>query len=470
MKRSTLVRPRGGIALAIAAGFLALPVAVTLPPMGTVHAQQTEFVPVPRPRPTAEMMAIGAALREPGGDIDVPPELVAGGPARLQPPAGLIAPPVGPGAITAAAFSGLPLQLTPMPTAVDPQGKIEDRLPLAFGPGEALGGLGLGAGDLGANGLAAGVGAAGLGGAAPLDLTRGMALDLAPIGGPLFPAANANAPLNLVNPAFSAEQPKLEFRLAARLTDAGAVIPDGIAWRVFAEQPGPDGKLPLIAEIEGGEVDISVPAGVYLVHAAFGSAGATKRVEVSGPGLGDELVLNAGGLQLHALVGRDIPLPAGEVAFDIFADDEDAFGERTLLLPDVAPDALVRLNAGTYHVVSRYGATNAMVRADIEIRPGSLTEATIYHQAARVTLRLVSGAGRDALPNTAWSVVTPGGDSVFDSVGAFPSVVLAAGEYTAVAKHDGDIFEGRFRVESGANRDIEVIAQNPVVAGVTPVP
>ncbi len=427
--------------LLVAVSVAAFASGVALPPARDAQAQQADIIPVPRPRPTAEMMALAPVL-EPGGDIDVPPEIVDLPPAIIAetPPPVLF--PAGvliPGGVISAAAAGTPLQLSPLPTAVDPRGKIEDRLPLAFAPDAAFG-------------------------AAPLDLTRGLSADLMPGGAQALMVPTA--PLNLVNPAFSAEQPRRDFRLEARLMEGGPLIPDGVSWRVFAEQPGEDGKLPLIAETAGGQVTVSLPPGAYLVHAAFGRAGATKRIEVTPDRFGDELVFNAGGLQLHALVGRDIPLPAGDVVFDIFADDEDEVGERTLLLPAVAPDAIVRLNAGTYHVVSRYGDTNAVVRADIEVRAGNLTEATIYHQAARVTLRLVSGAGRDALPNTAWSVVTPGGDSVFDSVGAFPSVVLAAGEYTAVGKHDGEIFEGRFRVESGVSRDIEVIAENPVVAAV----
>jgi hypothetical protein len=51
--------------------------------------------------------------------------------------------------------------------------------------------------------------------------------------------------------------------------------------------------------------------------------------------------------------------------------------------------------------------------------------------------------------------VTPAGESV----GAFPSVVLAAGDYTAIAKHGDQTFERKFTVEAGLNRDVEVLIQ-----------
>jgi hypothetical protein len=99
----------------------------------------------------------------------------------------------------------------------------------------------------------------------------------------------------------------------------------------------------------------------------------------------------------------------------------------------------------------------------------------MYQKAARLTLKLVSEHGGEALANTAWSVVTSAGETVAGSVGAFPSVVLAAGEYTAIAKHDGNIYERNFSVEPGLNRDMEVIASAenivpPVPPGGIPAP
>ena len=38
-------------------------------------------------------------------------------------------------------------------------------------------------------------------------------------------------------------------------------------------------------------------------------------------------------------------------------------------------------------------------------------------------------------------------------------MVLAAGDYTAIAKHDGRTFERNFTVEAGVNRDVEVLAE-----------
>jgi ketopantoate hydroxymethyltransferase len=176
-----------------------------------------------------------------------------------------------------------------------------------------------------------------------------------------------------------------------------------------------------------------------------------------------------------ALVGKDQPLSASDVSFNIYAPEEDGAEERAIVVSNAPAGRIIGLNAGTYHVVCRYGDANAVVRADIRVEAGKLTEAAMYQKAARLTLKLVSEHGGEALANTAWSVVTSAGETVAGSVGAFPSVVLAAGEYTAIAKHDGKIYERTFTVEPGLNRDMEVLAtaENivpPVPPGGIPAP
>lgn len=266
---------------------------------------------------------------------------------------------------------------------------------------------------------------------------------------PAPPAAAAPAPV----------KPQEGFTLEAKLSADGDVIPGGIVWRVFSERPAPGGKLPLVRQETGGTVHVQLKPGAYLVHAAFGRAGTVKHILVTGDGGSETLVLNAGGLKLDATLAKDQPLPANLVDFQIFEGDGATSDEKKPLVPHVKAGQIVRLNAGTYHVISHYGEANAIVRADIRVEAGKLTEAAMTQQAARITLKLVADAGGEALANTAWSVTTPGGDSVFDITGAFPDVVLAVGEYTAVAKHDGKIHERTFKVEPGVNREIEVLAK-----------
>ena len=70
--------------------------------------------------------------------------------------------------------------------------------------------------------------------------------------------------------------------------------------------------------------------------------------------------------------------------------------------------------------MSTYGDSNAIMRVGSEGRDGRVTEATLNHRAATVTLKLVGSAGGEAFAGTAFSVLTPGGDVIREAIGAFP--------------------------------------------------
>jgi len=250
-----------------------------------------------------------------------------------------------------------------------------------------------------------------------------------------------------------------EVTLAAQLTEDSVEIPRGLIWRVFSPEPGPDGKLPLVATHKGGTSSFTLAPGSYLVHAAYGRAGATKRITVGNEPKREKLVLDAGGLKLDAVLPGDIPIPAEQLRFSIYEAEEDATGERPLIVPNVQPNAIVRLNAGTYHVVSNYGPI-AVIRSDIRVEAGELTEATVEHRAAEVTLKLVREPGGEAIADTAWSIVTETGEILFDTVGAYASIVLPEGEYTVVAKNRDRIYQRDFTLVPGPKVDIELLPEN----------
>lgn len=247
------------------------------------------------------------------------------------------------------------------------------------------------------------------------------------------------------------------FTLEARLTPDGPALKDGVDWRIFGDTAGADGNLPILGQATGGVIYVRLDPGTYYIHAAFGRAGLARKIEVKQTTGGAVFVLNAGGMRLLAVNGKDTPLVGNDINFDIYAPDEGGAGDRFLMMSNAPPGKVIALTAGIYHIVSHYGDANAVVRADIRVDAGKLTEATVYQKAARLTLKLVEVHGGEAIANTEWSVVTPDGDNVVESVGAFPSVVLAAGQYKAIARHDGKSYQTDFVVDPGVNRDVEVL-------------
>ncbi|ESW80192.1 MULTISPECIES: hypothetical protein [unclassified Mesorhizobium] len=246
--------------------------------------------------------------------------------------------------------------------------------------------------------------------------------------------------------------------LSAQLTDKGADITRGIVWRVFKPESASDGKLPMVASAHGGTAIFQLEPGSYLVHASYGRAGATKRITVGKEAKRESLVLDAGGLKLDAVLSGGVRIPPKKLRFSIYESHAAADGDRALIIPDVEPNSVVRLNAGTYHVVSTYGAVNAVIRSDIRVEAGKLTEATVEHRAAEMTMKLVREPGGEAIADTSWSLLNESGDPIKETVGAFASMVLAEGDYTIIAKNRDRIYQKDFTVVAGHNQDIEVLA------------
>ncbi len=256
-----------------------------------------------------------------------------------------------------------------------------------------------------------------------------------------------------------AKNPSVRVTFKARMIEGGTVIENGLAWRVFGSTVGENGKLLLLAEASGGSKSFDMTPGEYLVHAAYGYAGAVHRVVVGKDPADEEFVLNAGALQLNGVTADDAKISPSLLHFDIYADQVDQRGERQLIARNVRPGEIVPFPAGIYHVVSDYGRLNAEVRADLRVEPGKVTQATMLHRAARMTFRLVKSAGGDAIADTAWSIITEAGEVITESSSAFPVFVLSEGNYTAIAKNNDKIYSRDFEVLSGIDQDMEVLAE-----------
>ncbi|MEJ1161127.1 hypothetical protein [Prosthecomicrobium sp. N25] len=280
----------------------------------------------------------------------------------------------------------------------------------------------------------------------------------APANPALMPFAG-NPPPSPVPDILSPQKIRPVLNLKALVTEDSKPIRSGLVWRIFqdAKENG-ETKMKLVATSAGGEAVFQLEPGSYIVHAAYGRAGATTRVTLDKAERTETLVLNAGGVRLAAAVVGDLPVDPERVSFDIYSKDADQRGDRQALVIGAKPGKIIRLNADTYYVVSRYGDLNAVVRAEIHVNPGKLTEATIYHKAAKVTLKLVSEKNGEALAGVNWLVLSPSGDQVAENVGAFPAFVLAEGDYSVVAKHQGKVYTTNFSVDPGNDRELEILA------------
>ena len=269
------------------------------------------------------------------------------------------------------------------------------------------------------------------------------------------PAAQAHAAPNasatpVVPPGHGA------LAVSARFGRDLPTINGGLHWRVYRTEQ--NGVPRLVKEDKGPAPTFVLPHGAYVVSVGFGLASMTKAVPVRADAMKEVFEIPAGGLRIEGRVG-DARIPQGQISFDLYKGSQFEPGDKRPIASAIMTGDIVLLPEGTYYVVSNYGDANATVRSDIRVEVGKLTDTTINHRAAIITLKLVNERGGEARANTQWSVLTPGGDVIKESIGAFPRVVLSEGEYRAIAKNEGKVFERPFNVVNGVDGEVEVIAR-----------
>jgi hypothetical protein len=270
-----------------------------------------------------------------------------------------------------------------------------------------------------------------------------------PLNQPTLVQPQLTAVPPVVPPPGAATAGQAVLSLTARYGKDLPVINGGLVWRVFADKPDDTGTFKLIREERGATPNIVLPPGSYVVHVALGLVSAVRAVSLKAETDRVAFVLPAGGLRIEGRVGSS-KIPPNQISFALYKGSQFEGGvgaERQSLVPNVPAGDVALLPEGTYYIISNYGDANSVVRSDIRVQAGKLTDVT------------VSDRGGEALANTAWSVITPGGDVIKESIGAFPRVVLSEGEYRAIAKNEGKVFERPFNVVNGVDGEVEVIAR-----------
>jgi len=267
------------------------------------------------------------------------------------------------------------------------------------------------------------------------------------------------APAPSVNPGPTIPPPgHVSLAVSARFGPDLPAINGGLHWRIYANKPENNGVPRLVKEERSAGPTFVLPPGGYIVNVGFGLANITKAVQLRSDTVREVFEIPAGGLRIEGRVG-DAKIPPTQISFDLYKGSQFEPGDKRPIATNIATGDVVLVPEGTYHIVSNYGDANATVRSDIRVQVGKLTDTTVNHRAAIITLKLVNERGGEARANTQWSVLTPGGDVIKESIGAFPRVILAEGEYRVVARNDNRTYELGFRVVAGVDREVEVLSR-----------
>ena len=244
-------------------------------------------------------------------------------------------------------------------------------------------------------------------------------------------------------------------RIEGTLADA-PIEPSKLSLAIYVPQNrNPLGKL-VYAQGKAGDI-IGLPEGSYhIVSTYLDTVGAHSGVSAAGNSPKSAVLAPPAAIPSNSMVNADIKVISGK-RIDVTIRHHCA----TLTLKLVNKAGAEALANTTFTVLTPPAAipSNSVVNADIKVSSGKRIDVTIRHRCATLTLKLVNKAGAEALANTAFTVLTPGGDVIRELVGAFPSLVLAEGEYVVIARHESKVFQSTFQVQTGMDRDVEVVAE-----------
>ena len=274
-------------------------------------------------------------------------------------------------------------------------------------------------------------------------------------GVPVEPGADEEVQARPVPPTSG---PPAPVTFTAYLSEGSAPVMSDVVWRIFEGRAGGDGKYKLLNTLREARPTVTLKPGEYLVNAAYGRANLTRKIGVwPEKAAHEDFIVNAGGLRLTAMLAHTPATQENILKFELFSDAQDQAGNRQKIPADIRLGVVLRLNSGVYHLVSTYGDANSVISTDIVIEPGKITEASIDHDAGKVTFKLVQRSGGEAHADTRWTIYNTNGDVINESAGAFPAHILAAGDYRVAAQHGDRQYAGAFTVAAGDNKLVEVL-------------
>lgn len=231
---------------------------------------------------------------------------------------------------------------------------------------------------------------------------------------------------------------------------------DALIFSIAEDDPdSPSGRRE-VARSAARQADFVLPPGTYYVIARLGIIEARESLAV-GPGdvVKRTLSVAAGRLALATKPMAGAPTPSEPVSYRV----ERMGGSSPFdVITTSRSSPVLLLPGGRYRVEGRYGAMNARVVREVEIKAGQTQQLTLEHQAASLKLRLI-GSGGAAVQEVFWDVKDEAGATVWTTGQAEPSATLQAGRYRVRAETRDKRFDRAVEVRAGEARVVELTAE-----------
>jgi len=198
-----------------------------------------------------------------------------------------------------------------------------------------------------------------------------------------------------------------------------------------------------VARSADRNAEFAVTPGTYTVVMRLGDVETRERVQVAGGDVARR-TLAVAGAQV-SLASRLGPQALDDnITYRI--DRVDGVQADVIMLS--RPQPTVLLAAGRYRIEGRYGAANARVVREVEVKPGApLQQVTFDQQAGDVRLRAVNPPGE-----VFWEVRDQTGQAIWSSGQPEPELTLQAGRYTVRAQARDKRVEAVLDLRTGDKR------------------
>ncbi len=250
--------------------------------------------------------------------------------------------------------------------------------------------------------------------------------------------------------------------LVARLASDSPPLTTNIKWEIYNFIKSSDGNRAQIVTSDVAQPMLPLAPGKYIVRAVFGVSSTAKVIEISETQMTSAtFILNTGGIRVKPLLIAGEP-PAGKVPrqWIYLASTPQSQTSAQLVATADDPKQIHQLNAGTYELISKFGTVNAIVKTNVTVSPGLLTDVEISHKAGIVQFKLFKKwRGGEELTDVVWKLFDEEGKEVASNITANSGEIIAPGRYKVAAQYNSKTYTRMFRIKPGRKKLVQVVAR-----------
>ncbi len=250
--------------------------------------------------------------------------------------------------------------------------------------------------------------------------------------------------------------------LIARLASNTPPLTTNIRWEIYNFTKSSDGNRAQIVTSDVAQPVLPLAPGKYIVRAVFGVSSTAKVIKISPAQITDvTFILNTGGIRVKPLLIAGEP-PAGKLPRQwIYLATTPQTSTRPLLVATADdPDEIHQLTAGTYELISKFGTANAIVKTNVTVSPGLLTEVEVSHKAGIVRFKLFKKwRGGEEIKDVLWKLYDDEGNEVASNLAASSGEIIAPGRYKVAAKYNDNTYTKMFRIKPGKKKLVQIVAR-----------